>query len=484
MCKRFFCILLTVLTLIICASPALISSAELFPAGDVELSAQSALVINLNTGLEVFSKNADEVVFPASTTKILTAIMAIEACDDLQETVEVSASAMQYVDFYSSKAGLEVGEKVSVYNLLGMLMVKSGCDAACVLAEYVAGNVDDFVRMMNAKAQELGCSDKTNFLNCDGMHLAEHYTTARDIAKITMYALKNETFLEFWRMKQITIDETNLTPKKRLYTTTNFLIDANRGGNYFYRYATGGKTGSTTPAGKCLVSTAQKGDAEYLCLVFGAEGDTSKNINKAFSDSATLYNWCFQNLSSAKIAVRDAVVFETGLRYAWNHDFVTLSVKDDVTVILPNGLPTDVSLDDTEHTKQGIVMNVALQEFDDDGNPLPIADDQWSNTLPVLEAPVVKDDVVAKVKYSYRDADGTVDIVTGDLVIYESVDRNFFSFIFQKLEDFFSSKAFLITLLVLIVIIVAYIIIRVTMRSRGRRSSKYRKRRYRGYRRY
>lgn len=480
MCKRFFCLLLSIITLLAGALPTLISSAELFPTEDIDLSSQAALVINLNTGLEVFSKNADETVFPASTTKILTAIMAIEACDNLQEIVEVSDSAMSYVDFYSSKAGLEVGEQVSVYNLLGMLMVKSGCDAACVLAEYVAGNVEDFVRMMNAKAQEIGCSDKTNFLNCDGMHLAEHYTTARDIAKITMYALQNPTFLEFWRMKQISVPETNISPK-RLYVTTNFLIDPNRGGQYYYRYATGGKTGSTTPAGKCLVSTAQKGEAEYLCLVFGAEGDNSKNINKAFSDSKTLYDWCFNNLSSTKIAVKDAVVFETGLKYAWNHDFATLSVKDDVVITLPNGMNPEVALDNDEHNKQGFVMNVALVTYDENGNEII---GEYSNTVPSLEAPIVKGDLVGKVKYSYRDQDGTVDIVTGDLIVFESVDRNIFSFIFQKLEEFFDSRAFLIVLLILIAIIIIYIVIRLIIRSRGRKSAKYRKRRYRGYKRY
>lgn len=458
MIKKSLSILLAVLTLSLL--PAFSANAELFSSPDLELSSKYALVINLNTGTEVYSQNPDDMLFPASTTKILTAILAIEACPDLDEKVEVTKSAMSHVDLYSSQVGLLVGETLSIRDLLALMMVKSGGDAACVLAEHVAGSFEDFVVLMNQKLQELGCTS-SHFVNPTGMHSADHYSTARDIATITKYALKNPTFCEFFQMKQVKVEATELSGS-RFFSTTNYLIDLNRGGKYYYKYATGGKTGTTTPAGRCLVSTAKKGETEYLCLVFGAEGDNSKGINKAFSDSAALYSWCFDNLALTKIASCEAPIFETKLRYAWNHDYVTLTVSEDVYAILPTSASTEVAIE--SEGAQGLLVSPSIPEH--------------------LNAPVAKGDAAGSAKYFYRDKDGDILLATASVTVFESVNRNFFSFIFTNIGSFFTSKAALITLLILIILLAVLIVSKMVRRSKTRRSSRYRRRRYRGYKRY
>lgn len=443
MCKRFFCILFAA-ALLLAAVPSFAANAALYEKPDIELSSEHVLVVNLNTGTEVFSLNPDDTVFPASITKILTAILTIEACADLDEKVEVTRSAMANVDLYSSQAGLIPGERLSVRDLLGLLMVKSACDAASVLAERVSGSEEAFAELMNAKAAELGCAH-THFVNSSGMHNLDHYTTPRDMSKIALYAMQNPVFIEFFSMKQVATEATEKSGK-RFFSTTNFLIDANRGGKYYYKFATGGKTGTTTPAGRCLASTAKKGEAEYLCLVFGAGGD-SKGNNYAFSDTISLYKWCFDNLSVVKIGSSEGAQFETKLRYAWNHDYVTLAVAEDVYAVMPNGADATVNRDNAEGTATGLLVSVDIPDH--------------------LDAPVAKGDPAGTARFFYRDEDGVVELATGSVVVYESVDRNFFSFIFTKIGSFFSSTPVLIIFFVLLAALIGFVIYLLIRRSRS-----------------
>ncbi len=445
MCKRFFCILFAA-ALLLAAVPSFAANAALYEKPDIDLSSEHVLVVNLNTGTEVFSVNPDDTVFPASITKILTAILTIEACTDLDEKVEVTRSAMANVDLYSSQAGLIPGEHLSVRDLLGLLMVKSACDAASVLAERVSGSEEAFAELMNAKAAELGCAH-THFVNSSGMHSLDHYTTPRDMSRIVLYAMQNPVFIEFFSMKQVATEATEKSGK-RFFSTTNFLIDANRGGKYYYKFATGGKTGTTTPAGRCLASTAKKGEAEYLCLVFGAGGD-SKGNNYAFDDTIALYKWCFDNLSVVKIGSSEGAQFETKLRYAWNHDYVTLAVAEDVYAVMPNGADATVNRDNAEGTATGLLVSVDIPEH--------------------LDAPVAKGDPAGTAKFFYRDEDGAVELATGSVVVYESVDRNFFSFIFTKIGSFFSSTPVLIIFFVLLAALIGFVIYMLIRRSRSNR---------------
>lgn len=447
MCKRFFCILFAAVLCFLAAAPALTSNAALFGKPDVDLSVPNALLVNLNTGTEVFSVGVDEKVYPASTTKIMTAIVVLENCSDLEETVTVSSKATAIIkskyDSYA-KAGLETGDELSVRYLLELLMVKSACDAAIVLSEHVSGSEEDFAEAMNAKAEELGCTG-THFTNSTGKHSSEHYTTAYDMSVITQYALKNPTFVELFSMSKVLIPGS----ENSTYSTTNFLLL--KSNKYFYKYATGGKTGTTTEAGRCLVSTAKKDDAEYLCLVFGGKSDNSKNLNYAFEDTIKLFDWAFDNLSVVKIGEMEGAQFETKLRYAWNHDYVTLSVEEDVYAVMPVGADTTISHDNKDGTATGLLVSVDIPDH--------------------LDAPVTKGDPAGTAKFFYRDEDGVVELANGSVVVYESVDRNFFSFIFTKIGSFFTSTPVVIILIVLLTALIIYLIICFIKRTRGNRRS-------------
>ena len=165
----------------------LLSSREQF-----SVAAKAALLIDLNTNRVVYEQDADERVYPASLTKIMTCLIALEN-GNLSDVVTVSESALADLDEDSSVAGLVVGEQMTLENLLYCMMVVSGNDACNVIAEHVAGSVTDFVRMMNQRAYELGCTN-THFNNPHGLHDESHYTTARDLAIITQAALKSENF--------------------------------------------------------------------------------------------------------------------------------------------------------------------------------------------------------------------------------------------------------------------------------------------------
>ena len=156
------------------------------------VAAKAALLIDLNTGRVVYEQDADERIYPASLTKIMTCLLALEN-GNLSDVVTVSSSALDDLDADSSVAGLQIGEQMTLENLLYCMMVVSGNDACNVIAEHIAGSVTDFVRMMNQRAYELGCLN-THFNNPHGLHDESHYTTARDLSIITQAALKSENF--------------------------------------------------------------------------------------------------------------------------------------------------------------------------------------------------------------------------------------------------------------------------------------------------
>lgn len=259
---------------------------------DFETKTDTLLLVDLNTDEVVFEKNADVVRAPASVTKIMTYIIVAEQVKDLESTmVEIKGDVLKELEGTgSSVAGLEnhIGEKFSVFELLNAMMIPSGSDAALVLADFAGGSTDKFSEMMNEKAKELGCKN-TNFVNSYGLAGSDHYTTANDLYKIAKYALTMPYFEEV-------VNTTSYTLKGDTVPlfTTNYLIDRVNGGQYYYQYAKGIKTGSTDEAGKCLVSTAQKGDSRYMCIALHAEMDT---VNNAMIDSRNLYEWAFDNFT-------------------------------------------------------------------------------------------------------------------------------------------------------------------------------------------
>ena len=261
-----------------------------------EISSGTAVLIDNKTNRVLYDKNANERMFPASTTKIMTAILVLENCD-LDETVTASYDALMSIPEGYVTAEIQGEEQFTVEQLLEMLLVHSANDAANVLAEYVGGSIESFISMMNTKVNELGLTN-THFTNPYGLQEDNHYTTAYDLAKIMQYCIQNDDFRRIAGSVSCSIPATNKSGV-RSYTSTNQLILPDSP-NY-YSYVTVGKTGFTTEAGRCLVSCAYRNDIELTCVILG--GTLSDDgISSRFTDSISLYEYGFNHFSLKNIA--------------------------------------------------------------------------------------------------------------------------------------------------------------------------------------
>ena len=243
-------------------------------------SAGSAFVFDADSGRVFYEKNADQKRAMASTTKIATAITVIDNCKDLDAIVKVDKKA---VGIEGTSIYLRAGEELSVRELLYGLMLRSGNDAAMALAIYVGGSVEEFCKLMN-KTAELAGAEQTNFANPHGLDNPEHYTTARDLAKITAYALNNKDFAEIVATKNIKI------PSKE--EGTRFLANKNRLLNSL-EGCIGVKTGYTSKAGRCLVSAVERDGLRVVCVVL--------NCGPMFEESAEMLNAVYEKYKSYEI---------------------------------------------------------------------------------------------------------------------------------------------------------------------------------------
>ena len=239
-----------------------------------DIQATAVYLGDPETGLPLYEKNAEEKRYPASTTKIMTALIVLENVQDLTQKVTVLEEDFNGVGADASKAGFVVGEEVTVMDLLYGLMLPSGNEAANTLARFVSGSVDAFVEKMNARATDLGCTG-THFVNPNGLHDDNHYTTAHDLFRITQEAMKNETFADIVSTAQKNLDPTNKAAEhpngKNLYILTTNQLILSRNSPYYYAYATGVKTGHTSQAGYCLVASAEKKGSELISVMLGCE---------------------------------------------------------------------------------------------------------------------------------------------------------------------------------------------------------------------
>ncbi|MBE6935117.1 MAG: D-alanyl-D-alanine carboxypeptidase [Ruminococcaceae bacterium] len=308
--------------------PALAGSYENEPP----IRSDIAVLYESNSGTLIFSKNGTKRAYPASTTKIMTALLAIENCQ-MDEPVTATRSALNTVTPGSSIAGLQNGEVLSMYEMLECLLVASGNDAAAVIAAHVGGSVDRFVEMMNERSEELGCQD-TNYMNPSGLHHEEHYTTAEDLLLVAEEAMKHPVFREIVAMRQVAIEPTNKVSKTRYFNNTNQLISSASTSVNLYSKAIGIKTGHTTPAGYCLVSAAADKDREYIAVVLAGYIDEKNYRNYSYVDSINLFLWGFSDFAQRTVVSSSDLVTELPVELAKGKDFVILRAAQDVTAYL------------------------------------------------------------------------------------------------------------------------------------------------------
>lgn len=276
-----------------------------FAINDESLYAESAMLIDSNTGIILYEKNSDQRMYPASTTKIMTAILAIENCD-LDDVITINYNAISSIPSGYSIAELTTDEELTVKQLLEVLLIHSANDAANVLGMHVGGSLDSFISMMNSKANEIGCTN-THFTNTYGLHDESHYTTARDLALLAKYCMQNSTFRHFVSQPKCQIAPTN-NHSARTYNNTNDLIRTTS--KYYYPYAIGIKTGYTKEAGNCLISASKKDNFEIISVVL----NTGAVAGRRCEDSIELFNYAYNNFAIKSLAQKNDIITQINVK--------------------------------------------------------------------------------------------------------------------------------------------------------------------------
>lgn len=286
----------------------LINIAPYTYAQSPSISAEAAILIDAETGSILYEKNADKQMYPASTTKILTAILAIEN-GNLNEKVIIDNETPYGID--GSHIALETGEILTLKDLLYALLIESANDAAVAIAKHISGSVNEFANLMNKKAKEIGVKN-THFTNPNGLPDENHVTTAYDLAMIAKYAMENETFREIVKNYNYKIKPTNKKEEPRYLKSSNRLLYGTGAGNKInvngklvdikYPGADGIKTGYTVAAQQCLVATAVRGEQRLISVVLRAVGEN------VYIDTHKLLNYGFENFAYKQIGFKNEFV--------------------------------------------------------------------------------------------------------------------------------------------------------------------------------
>ena len=350
---------------------------------DFTIEAGSYALIELNSNTIICSKEIDTRRYPASLTKIMTCMLAIQH-GNLKDMLTVSPTALENLSEFGSTAGLVEGEQITLENMLYCIMLWSANEGCNVIGEYVSGDVASFVDLMNETAKTLGM-ENTHFANTHGLHDENHYTTVRDLTILTRWAWENETFRRFATATVHEVPATNKSEARVLHTT-NYLTSTDVDSRYYYSLASGIKTGFTTPAGGCLVSTATDGDAEYLSIVMKCEL-ISNAEDMRFIETKRLFRHAFETYSFVQVLTNSTMLGQPEVQNAKGRSNVVVHALEDATVLLP-----------TDYDPQDIVVKLRYQGE--------------------LTAPLQAGEVVGTVSVTYQG----MELATSDLVTLTAVE--------------------------------------------------------------
>lgn len=391
-----------------------------------EAASQAIYLVNTDTGSVIYEQNADQIQYPASLTKIMTAILAIEAVPDLAGTM-VTAPSYVYDELYltgASTADIRQGETLSMEDLLYALLLPSACEAANIIADYVGnGSMDAFIAEMNQKALAIGAKD-THFVNAHGLYNPEQVTTARDMYLITQYALQYPIFEKITNTPSYKMPVTPRHPNDDWYIYhTNMLLRKNT--NYYYEYAAGIKTGSTPESGRNLISTASKGGYHYMLVTMGApyNNPDGSGTNLSFMDAVNLYEWAFDSFAFQTVMHENDVIDEIHVALSGDQDYVALVAEKDVTALLP-----------AETAPSAIQQTITLREN--------------------VKAPVRQGDLLGKVELRLA---GDV-LATVNLTAMNDVERSPWLYALDVTGRFFSQPSVHLMLAALLLCILLYAI--------------------------
>lgn len=404
------------------------------------ITAEAALLIDASNGRILFEKNSDKVMYPASTTKIMTALVVLDAVKSgeisLDQPLVFSETANATMKLDGSNIALKVGEEMRLENLLQGLLISSGNDAAACVAEGLCGTIDNFVVRMNQKAAELQLNN-THFTNPHGLHNEDHYTTARDLARLAQVAMQDETFRSIVECAHIYLPETNMS-EKRYYINTNNLVSRMRFPHYYYDKATGIKTGSTDAAGSCLVGSAEDKGKSVIAVILKAQ-----DVSVSHNEAKALLEYGIEAFSISEIVQEDDVLGEVRVKQASDGtDHILLATESTLEALLTDGEKAE----DIE-----VVLDIPEKVY----------------------APIEVGQVIGTARYVYKGQEmGKVNLVSTT-----TVKRHFLGFLMSFGEWLWSFMAIKVVVYTVLGLVVGFVLLIVIGLVRAVKKSKRKKRR-------
>ncbi len=311
-----------------------------------ELNGQAAILVDLESGRVLYGYHMDDERAPASLTKVMTVLLALEAIGagraSLEDMIVAQDDCLEGLEEDSSTSGIVPGTQISMKDLLYCAMLHSANEACNIIGRYLGGSIAGFVEQMNQKAAQLGCRH-THFVNTNGLPAEDHYSSAYDQYLIFAAAMKYPLFMEISNATSYQA-ACSVVNNGEPIVNSNALINItsiySNGGLYLYEGASGGKTGYTRAAGYCLISTAQRGGIRLLAVVMGCDGALNAQIEDYYNfiDSRTLYDWAFDNFSYQTLLSTSEVVERVSVDLAEGDGLAMLRPEEDITVLLPNGV--------------------------------------------------------------------------------------------------------------------------------------------------
>lgn len=390
-----------------------------------------ALVYNVENQKTVYKYKAEEKIFPTSTVKIMTGILAVEALGDrLEEKITVTKEMLSKVSGNNIK--LEAGDVVTVKDMIWTLLVNGANDSAYVLAYTVSGSLEKFVTRMNTRAKELGAIH-TNYVNPTGMHDENMYTTVADTAIIAQHAYTLPLFMECSSSMKYSMESFNHTVHNR-----NCLLTLYYDKNYFDSQARGMNAGSTPQGGHSVVTTATNGELSYIIVVMG--GQTVEGTIYSYTTASQLIDWAFASFNYIEVLSPNQIICDIPVTLSSVTDMVNLVASDTLNIYLPADVDPETAIE---------LSYVTYSEE--------------------LQSPVTKGQVCGSVTAMYN---GEI-LGTSDMITTADVARSELLYTFYKIEQFSKSKFFIATLVSAVILTIIYIFGNAYIRARRPKRRRY-----------
>ena len=400
----------------------------------------------------LYEKNADQRMYPASLVKIMTAVVALDKQPDLDAEFLVYKASLDPLTAIGEVKYFMPGEKMAFRNMLDLLLVPSYNEAADVIAYNIAGSIEDFVNLMNSKAEDLGMTG-TRFTNAHGLHDDNQYTTARDLLILCQYAMKIDAFAEIVSKVTITTPITNKHSKEYTLSSTNHLLHNRSQPGYVYEGALGIKTGTTTPAGNCLAAAYKKDGMTYYSVVLKS-AKTESGRDGRFVDTRALFDHAQKNFSVQTLLKATQPIVEVP---------VTLSSDGTSIILLPEKSLSDLISNSFDYATD-VVFEHQLEEGADTTGKVVL-----SYTAPqTIQAPVEKGQAIGTLRVTFEGRVYEMALLSSSTLTKSEMLNTV-----DSVQNIFESRTFKIIIIVIVALIVIMVTIMISLSRRSKKRNRY-----------